>query len=736
MARRIAGAAAIGMWSGLVVVAVVAGFQGLANGQEEIFRNLPEGWKVEKSVVVSANERAALSRKLGARISRLTNTFLSIEGKRLQVNIIHCRTTTGAEKVCETILKAHGGLAVTVARDGNMVVEFARCDDVELMRKARQGLGLVKLDDVSRKVIKKIPAGWQLEDSFIAPRDQTAVIAKKLGGRVKRLSNAIFSVHGRHFQVNVFECPTQQDARKINESILRVKPDPAFCVMLGDFVVEFVADDSELARKAVYELGFKDRPLDAPERQFPGRELSEGPPEAKGAEGLWLGTLKSFGVEVEIVFEISKKTDTGLAATMNIPVQRAENMPVDKVTLENGSLRLEMKSMMAVFEGTMRADSPTIDGQWKQGGQTVPLTLKRVDEVPKLRRPQEPKKPYPYKEEEVMYENKKAGIKLAGTLTLPPSDGPFPAVLLISGSGIQDRNETVFGHRPFLVLADYLTRQGLAVLRVDDRGVGGSTGSMPLFFESTSEDFAEDVLAGIDYLKTRSEIDPEKIGLIGHSEGGIIAPMVAAQSNDVAFIVLMAGTGLVGQEVLYLQSDLILKAVGASHQARATQRAALEETFNILKHEKDNATAETKIHNLMKDTLAKLSADEKEALGFSEGMLELQIKMALSAWFRFFVTYDPKPTLMKVKCPVLAIVGEKDLQVAPKQNLHAIEEALKAGGNENYTVKELPSLNHLFQTAETGSLAEYAKIEETVSPAALELIGDWINKFYRTKRKP
>jgi pimeloyl-ACP methyl ester carboxylesterase len=388
-----------------------------------------------------------------------------------------------------------------------------------------------------------------------------------------------------------------------------------------------------------------------------------------------------------------------------------------------------MKSMMAVFEGKMREDSLTIDGQWKQGGQTLPLTLKRVDEVPELRRPQEPKRPYPYKEEEVIYENKKAAVKLAGTLTLPPSDGPFPAVLLISGSGMQDRNETVFGHRPFLVLADYLTRQGLAVLRVDDRGVGGSTGSMALFLQSTSEDFAHDVLAGIDYLKTRSEIDPKRIGLIGHSEGGIIAPMVAAQSPDVAFIVLMAGTGLDGQEVLYLQSDLILKAVGASHEVRAIQRAALEETFNILKHEEGDATAETKIRNLMKDTLAKLSKDEKEALGLSEGMLELQIKMALSPWFGFFLTYDPKPTLMKVKCPVLAIIGEKDLQVAPKENLRAIEQALKAGGNEHYTVKELPNLNHLFQTAQTGSLTEYAKIEETISPAALKLIGDWINKL-------
>lgn len=449
----------------------------------------------------------------------------------------------------------------------------------------------------------------------------------------------------------------------------------------------------------------------------------------KSIEGIWVGTLKSFGVEVEIVFKISEKSENKFAATMDIPFQRAQEKPVDKVTFQNGNLRLEMKSMWATFEGCIKNNFSTVEGQWKQAGQSIPLVLRRVNEAPKLHRPQEPKKPYPYKEEEVTYKNKKAGVKLAGTLTYPQSKDPFPAVLIVSGSGMQDRNGAVFGHRPFLVLADYLTRQGIAVLRMDDRGMGGSGGSMATFLQNTSEDFMGDVLAGIEYLKSRKEINPKEIGLIGHSEGGIIAPMVAVQSPDVAFIVLMAGTGLMAEEVLYSQNELLLRSVGASDKVLAARRAGLKQTFDVLKHEKDDTAARIKIRKIARGELAKMSEKEKEAVGVSEAMIELQIQMLLSPWFRFFLTHDPKTTLMNVKCPVLAIIGEKDLQVSSKENLEAIEEALKAVGNKHYTIKELPNLNHLFQTAETSALTEYTKIEETISPTALKLIADWIKNL-------
>jgi uncharacterized protein len=342
-----------------------------------------------------------------------------------------------------------------------------------------------------------------------------------------------------------------------------------------------------------------------------------------------------------------------------------------------------------------------------------------------LNRPQEPKKPYPYDEEEVGYENKRDGVKLAGTLTLPRGKGPFPAVLLITGSGSQDRNESLLGHKPFLVLADYLTRQGIAVLRVDDRGVGGSSGSVP---NSTTENFAADVMAGIEFLKTRKEIDPKQIGLIGHSEGGLIAPMVAAQNDDVAFIVLMAGTGLTGEETLYQQGALILKAGGASAEQLAKQRATQESMFKILKWEKDPLTIEKRLHEALSSSLTE---EEKKK---AEQAIAAQIKLVNTPWFCYFLTLDPRPVLRKVKCPVLAINGENDLQVPANKNLREIEAALKAGGNKDLTIVRLPKLNHLFQTSETGSPNEYIKIEETIAPVALRTIGDWILKRTTTQR--
>jgi len=447
-------------------------------------------------------------------------------------------------------------------------------------------------------------------------------------------------------------------------------------------------------------------------------------------EGIWQGSLKVPGMELRIVFKISKNPDGTLNATLDSPDQGATDIPVEEVIFMDNTLHLEVKSAGSVFEGKVSEDFLVIEGEWKQSGQTLPLTLKRVDKAVEILRPQVPKKPYPYIEEELVYENKEAGITLAGTLTLPPGKGPSPVVLLISGSGPQDRNETIYNHRPFLVLADYLTRQGIAVLRVDDRGVGESTGD---FSRATSVDFASDVLAGIEYLKTRKEINPKQIGLIGHSEGGLIAPMVAVKSSDTAFIILMAGTGLTGEEILHLQGALIYRAMGVSEEDIIKNRQFNEKIFSVLKEEEDSEIAEERLRQMFMEDWEKMSDEKKEQIGDPEVFLKAQLQSLLSPWLKFFLTYDPKPTLSKVKCPVLAINGEKDLQVPPKENLSAIEEALKVGGNQNYTIKELPNLNHLFQTAQTGLPAEYVKIEETISPVALKIIGDWI--FEQTKNK-
>ncbi len=267
-------------------------------------------------------------------------------------------------------------------------------------------------------------------------------------------------------------------------------------------------------------------------------------PKVVGKEQIWEGKLAAgAGIEFRLVVRLAKTESGELLGTFESPDQGAQKLKLSAVTLDKSRLAFELKLAGAKYEGTLNAEGTEATGSWSQGGAKLPLTFKKTEKIAEIRRPQTPKPPYPYKSEAVTYSNKAGGVTLAGTLTTPSGPGRFPAMILISGSGAQDRDETIFLHKPFLVLADTLTRRGVAVLRVDDRGVGGSTGSIS---ESTSEDFAGDVLAGIAFLKSRPEIDTKKIGLAGHSEGGIIAPMVAARSNDVAFIVLLAGTGLPG----------------------------------------------------------------------------------------------------------------------------------------------------------------------------------------------
>jgi uncharacterized protein len=437
-------------------------------------------------------------------------------------------------------------------------------------------------------------------------------------------------------------------------------------------------------------------------------------------EGTWEGALDVGAMKLRLALKVTKAIDGAFVAKLDSLDQGANDMQVDAISLKDGDVHFEMKRLQVVFDGTLNKENSEIAGQFKQGGATYPLTLKRVTKPTTLNRPQEPKPPFPYDEEEVSYENKRDGVKLAGTLTLPRVKTSSPAVILITGSGPQNRNEELLGHKPFLVLADYLTRRGVAVLRVDDRGVGGSTGAVP---NSTSENFAADALAGIVFLKGHKGIDAKRIGLIGHSEGGLIAPLVASQSDDVAFIVLLAGPGLPGEDILLAQAALILKASGAGPEALAKQRATQEMMFAVLKQEKDNATAEKKMREEFDKQMPGLSEDE---MAQAKQTLEAQIKMVLSPWFRHFLTYDPRPTLAKVKCPVLALNGENDLQVPVTENLREIEATLKAAGNKDVTVMRLPKLNHLFQTSETGLPGEYVKIEETFAPVALKTIGDWV----------
>lgn len=442
-------------------------------------------------------------------------------------------------------------------------------------------------------------------------------------------------------------------------------------------------------------------------------------------EGNWLGAIETSGVKLRLVLKVIKSSDGSLAAKLDSIDQGANDLEVETFKREGKSVRFEAKKFGISYEGMLNEIGDEISGTFKQGHASLPLIFKRTAAAVKISRPQDPQKPYPYDEKEVTYENKKDAVKLAGTLTLPRAGGQYPAVILITGSGAQDRNETILGHRPFLVLADYLTKRGIAVLRVDDRGVGGSSRGLP---SATSENFVGDVLAGVEYLKTRKEINAKKIGLIGHSEGGMIAPLAAVRSKDVAFIVLMAGPGQTGEDILYTQGSLIQKAGGASVEAMWLNTAVQKIIFTVMKTEPDNQRAEQQIRALLDKQASELNEEQRKIFAPIKTAAESQIQMTLSPWFRYFITYNPRPTLERVKISVLAVNGENDLQVASKENLEIINAALKKGENKDYIIRSFPKLNHLFQTSETGSPGEYGTIEETIAPQVLELIGDWIVK--------
>mgnify|MGYP001615961299 FL=1 len=437
--------------------------------------------------------------------------------------------------------------------------------------------------------------------------------------------------------------------------------------------------------------------------------------------GDWHGQLNAGFSKLQLVVHFKRQPDGGLSATFDSPDQSAFGLPVDSVFQQGRALRFVMNAIRGSFEGALDASGDTLAGSWTQG-MSLPLAFTRGP-APAIRRPQDPVRPFPYDEEEVVVENAAAAVRLAGTLTKPRGPGPFPAALLITGSGPQNRDEELADHRPFLVLADHLTRHGLAVLRLDDRGVGRSTGT---FAGATTRDFAGDARAAVEFLKRRGEVDRARIGLIGHSEGGIIAPMLAADSKDIAFVVLMAGPGLPGEWILVRQGELLNRAAGASESLVALNRAAQESTFAIVKAEQDTAAAARRIRALAGRLFAHVGGDQKQAGSAMQRQLEQQAGFVASAWFRFFLTYDPAPTLRKVKCPVLALNGSKDLQVPPAEDLAAIAGALEAGGNRDFKTVELPNLNHLFQTSATGSVAEYGTIEETIAPAALDTMTAWI----------
>ncbi|WP_254413053.1 alpha/beta hydrolase family protein [Dyadobacter diqingensis] len=446
---------------------------------------------------------------------------------------------------------------------------------------------------------------------------------------------------------------------------------------------------------------------------------------AQDISGQWNGILKLPGAQIRLVANLVK-TDGGYSGTLDSPDQGAKGIPVNAVAFENSNLKLAMASLNAEYTAVLGADN-TFKGTFKQNGMTFPLDLSRkVIEKVRVVRPQEPVKPYPYYSEDVKFDNTKDKISLAGTLTLPAKEGNYPAVILITGSGPQDRDEAIMDHKPFLVLADHLTRNGIAVLRYDDRGTAQSTGD---FNAATSKELASDVESAVAYLKTRKEINARKIGLVGHSEGGLIAPMVAADSKDIAFIVLLAGPGLPGDEILTRQRRLIGRANGISDGDLDKTEEMNKEIYSVLKQQSSLTETKAKLKVIFEENHNKAPVEQQLPAEQREAVISQMINSVATPWYQFFITYDPTLALEKVQCPVLALNGEKDLQVPPKEDLEGIKRALEKGGNKNVTVKELPGLNHLFQECTTGSPAEYGKIEQTFSPTALVEISDWVKNI-------
>jgi len=444
--------------------------------------------------------------------------------------------------------------------------------------------------------------------------------------------------------------------------------------------------------------------------------------------GSWKGVLNVMNTELRIVFKISETEEGGLKASLDSPDQGAFNIPVDSVILNGNLVRLEIKSIGGFYEGELKKDSSIIEGTWNQVSQSFPLRLAKTEEVIKLNRPQEPKKPYPYNEEEITFENKEAGITLAGTFTYPKEGENFPAVVLVSGSGPQNRDEELLGHKPFLVWSDYLTRNGVAVLRFDDRGTAKSTGD---FGSGTTQDFATDAIEAVNYLKSRKEVDAKKIGMVGHSEGGLIAPIAANKSDDVSFIVLVAGTSVPGYEIILLQSELISRAAGTSEEEIKRTLDITKKTYDILLNIEDSTEAAQKINTIWAEYYQALPDSEKNKPENSQVYIEQQKKVILGPWFRYFLKYNPRTELVKLDIPVLALFGEKDIQVAPSQNKDEMEKALEKSNSKNYKVVVFPGLNHLFQECETGAITEYAKIEQTASPIMLEMMTNWIKEVVK-----
>lgn len=435
---------------------------------------------------------------------------------------------------------------------------------------------------------------------------------------------------------------------------------------------------------------------------------------AQEISGTWSGILKVQSTEMRLVFHITNSNGE-FKATMDSPDQNVKGIPVTSTTFINNNVTLKVANAGITYSGNL-IDNNNIDGNFTQGGQSFKMPLKR-GEIKKNEavRPQEPIPPFDYYTEEISFRNPVDNINLRGTLSLPDNNGVHPTVIIISGSGPQNRDGLMFNHKPYLLIADYLTKKGIGVLRFDERGVGDSEGT---FSDSDINTFSSDIEAAIKYLKNRDGVDISNIGLVGHSIGGIIAPKVASQNKDVAFIVLLAAPGIPGDEVMLSQKAALERIMGINEMQIAQGQALMKQAYDIIKStELDNKVLKDSINTYYKEKYGNL---------FPENQRKQITNQITTYEVASFIKTDPRKYLTKVNCPVLVLNGTKDFQVEAESNLSAIKNSLEKGGNFNFKVKSLDNLNHLFQECETGSIEEYGKIEQTIYPEVLNIISDWI----------
>lgn len=438
---------------------------------------------------------------------------------------------------------------------------------------------------------------------------------------------------------------------------------------------------------------------------------------------LYTGSIEVPGLgPLEMTLGVSE-TDAGTFVLLTVPTQGAESVPIEATYNQDANLVAELAQAGLVFRVKENDDFTMLLGEMNQGGMTFQIAFTRVDEVPELVRPQTPKGPFPYTTTEINALHPD-GHTLAGTLTIPKGDGPFACAVMITGSGMQDRDETLMGHKPFLVIADYLTREGIAVLRFDDRGVGGSVvEDMDTLKNVTSVDFATDVAVMVEAARWQPNIDPFRVGVIGHSEGGIIGPLVALDDEKLAFVVMLAGPGVPGYELMPVQAAMLLEASGADQDIIDSVVNASMNIYELYEAEANAVEIRASMLELVDMQLQsqELIVTPDEFNEITDGGLEQMD----SPWFQWFLFYDPAPVLAQLTCPVLAMNGTLDTQVSSGQNLPVIEEVITSAGGQ-VTVVAFDGLNHLFQRATTGGIAEYGQIETTFEPEALEAMGEWL----------